>query len=91
MAALVTCTSESHDFNWLKSLNDFLNGLTEMRKRSSDSDGVIAVGLSNLEWLEVLWRTVQKLVGAHGLIVNELVASVFSTAKDGLSDFSVLL
>ena len=82
IAALVSCTSESHSLHWLYSFDDLLDGVTEVTERCSDSDYAIFLRhFVVIERNDVLWDSRELLLLGHVLVVEKLECSCLSCTE----------
>ena len=89
VAALIARSTQSHNLDWLVCFNDFLHCITEVRKRGSYTDLVVLSWLLHREWFQVLDLSLHELVLRERLIRDKLESTMFSSSKEGVSNFSV--
>lgn len=89
VAALIARSTQSHNLDWLVRFNDFLHCITEVRKRGSHTDLVVLCWLLHCEWFQVLDLSLHELVLRERLIRDKLESTMFSSSKEGVSNFSV--
>ena len=87
IAALVSCTSESHGLHWVCSFDDLLDSVAEVTERCSDSDCMTFLWLLvMIERFDILWDSLELLLFGHVLVVKKLESSCLSCTKDCLAN-----
>ena len=91
VAYLVACATDSLYLNRIKSRQNFLDGVTEVRQRSSDTDLMIVSWFSDFKWIQLFHLAINQLLSAHVTIVREFEDAMFGTAKDCLTELLIFL
>ena len=91
VADLVAGATDSLHLNWVETFQDLLNGVTEVRQRSSDADLMTLFRLSNIERVKLFYLAINKFFCAHSAVVREFEDAMLSAADDCLAQLLILL